>query len=660
MARRRYNFASLRIARCALLLASSATALLAATPQAWAQCNTVGTNQTCTNPAGTVIDRNIFGIQDTNVLTLTNYGSIIGEFAVYARSADVTNHGVIRGDFGIITHGSSLTTRVANSGSIYGLNWGIESFNNIDVNNSGSITSDSVGITAINTLTLNNSGTISGLGYGITAGEANVVNTGYIFGGRFYGLVTLQGNINNAGTIAGATGVGLGISTGTVLTNSGTIIGTGGTAIDFSRSTSSTLNLLAGSRIIGRILLGAGDVVNVQAVPAGNSMLTISPTGAFTLNVSGNRYTLANGTQVATLDPTAFGMTDRTLMDFSGNISSLLGSRFGDFGSAGSSASAFAPSTGAVASGAEAAFGNIPSIANAYARERGIPNATAVDQASGLAVWSKAFAGWRRQDGDEALLASSTTAYGAALGMDKQVRPDLRLGFFLGAGNGRLNVDADIQSVKTDYLFGGVYGRLDRAAHFFDFALAAGHTANSSERTIANNLAPGGFEKSKASYDGWFLQPEIAYGMRMPLAGNLTLTPTARLRYLAGFFDGYSETGSSQNLSVSGRTTQNVEERFELALSRPETFRQSVLHTTVRLGVLGTQRVGGSAVNTILIGQNLAFGAPGRSTVFGGYTGVSFDYRVSQTVKLFTAAEVTVMSDKSRSATIQGGISVAF
>jgi outer membrane autotransporter protein len=43
--------------------------------------------------------------------------------------------------------------------------------------------------------------------------------------------------------------------------------------------------------------------------------------------------------------------------------------------------------------------------------------------------------------------------------------------------------------------------------------------------------------------------------VRMPLGGNLVLTPAARLRYLAANFGGYSQTGSAQNLTVASRNT---------------------------------------------------------------------------------------------------------
>ena len=222
--------------------------------------------------------------------------------------------------------------------------------------------------------------------------------------GGFAGIIA--GNnvfVTNYGTISGPEGI-ISLGAGSGAPNVGTAghIGTNGTAIDFigGASTTDTLNLLPGSRIIGEILLGTSDTVNIRTGRDIAWLLTfgcscgasgITATGS-TVAVTGGAPFAINGNQIATLDPTAFGLADRTLVDFTGNVSSLISSRFGEFASTGSSgttgASAFAPTNSSVAGAANAAFDSIPAAANAYAQDISVPNATAVDKASGIAVRS--------------------------------------------------------------------------------------------------------------------------------------------------------------------------------------------------------------------------------------------------------------------------------
>jgi uncharacterized protein with beta-barrel porin domain len=260
------------------------------------------------------------------------------------------------------------------------------------------------------------------------------------------------------------------------------------------------------------------------------------------------------------------------------------------------------------------------------------------------------------------VLPATDIAYGGALGIDRAFGPNLRLGAFAGGGASREDVELSVQSINSTYAFGGGYGRFDWATQYLDFSLYGGGINNGSTRGIANNTVAGGFENATASYGGWFISPALSYGYRIPFANDIVvMTPRVSLRYVGGALDGYSESGSEQDLSVGRRSINDLEERAELEFStfKPVSWGGTV-KSTISVGAIGVERLGNQTIDTVPLGQNLSFITPGQASAVGGVIDAGIQYHPVGNVSLFISGEGTAMSDRSYSGAGTGGMRVSF
>jgi hypothetical protein len=560
-------------------------------------------------------------------------------------NATVTNSGTNNRGIGATSNDIGNAT-VVNSGSNTGGIGVVANLGNATVTNSGS---NPGGIDAVS-----------------TGGNAVVNNSGSNGTGLF--IETIGGNavVNNSGSTGSVEIVPIGGGT-TSVTNSGVISAVGVQAAIEVVSGPTVLTDIVGGRVIGAInLFPTNNTINFVG---GNWLFTFNTLAGATINANGAPFAVSGNT-VAVIDRTSFALADRALTDFTGEVQQMLQGRFDGMkvgaGGGGSSALGFAgaPSTPGLANEATQAFSGIPSVAMSYASDSrpllGKAPAAAAPYYD-TTIWASGFGGERKQNADGVVLPATDIAYGGALGVDRAFGPNLRLGAFAGGGASREDVELSVQSIDSTYAFGGGYGRLDWVSQYLDFSLYGGSISNSSTRGIANNTVASGFETATASYGGWFISPALTYGYRIPLSNDILMTPRVSVRYVGGALDGYSESGSEQDLSVGRRSINDLEERAELEFStlKPVSWGGTV-KSTIAVGAIGLERLGNQTIDTVLLGQNLSFVTPGQASAVGGVVDAGIQYRPAGNVSLFISAEGTAMSDRSYSGAATGGARVAF
>lgn len=277
------------------------------------------------------------------------------------------------------------------------------------------------------------------------------------------------------------------------LTNSGLIAGSD-FAIQEAGSVDTTLTLLAGSVLIGRIELGGG--VNTLNVGNGLSIMNTFDGAAPLIGTTNGAPYVVSGNQVAVLDPTNLANADEMLVDLTDGIFSTLQGRLSGL------RSGFAGTTVA-ASGALA-----PPMA--LGMGLGGPGYAAADDAPALRgqYWAQGFAARRNQEADSPSTGSEQSLAGFVTGLDAPVDAATVAGFLFGASWADTDADFNSQSTDADSVFGGAYASTLWGASIVDLAIVGGRSDFDRTRRVANNTVPTGIQIATAGYDGWFISPE--------------------------------------------------------------------------------------------------------------------------------------------------------
>lgn len=603
---------------CGLLIQCSQAAIAETTTINTPTTETQGPTSPALNGSDTLIittsgsvvvnNNNAPGVSATNGNNfINNYGRITTNGSVSAAGSDVSGIHATGGSTVINNYGTIDTTgngRSPGGNNASGIN--AEGGSNI-INNFGTISAY---------------GSTNARGIRVSGGNNTIRNYGIVTSRNGAAIAAQDGSntIINAGTII-ATGSGYSgilITTGNeVVTNVGRIVSYSGDSITFGAA-GNTLNLGNGSFLAGNVNLGSGTQVNVTT--GANYSKIISYTGTLSgVSTSGTSPVFINTStkQIATYDTTIFSASSDALGDMAATISSLT-------------------------SGHHNGTDSIHS------------------------VWARGLGTTSSYSGTTATLDSHYALTGVAIGYDALRSKDLTFGILGGYGQISLTANSEtMQSANntSDGEFLGLYGQKSWGNTSIDFGIYGGVQSFHQQRYINDNMAYLGNSSSNASYQGWWIAPELGITIKAGKASGWTILPTARVRYAQQWISSYTESGnSSANATVNG---QNV----SIGQSFVGIGTQRIIKTTLgkntkmtlagQVGYMHRGAIGNNTVNVTMIGQSLSLPAEAISRNAVAVTaGVSID--LSSTVALKIRGDVAAGSGINYIGSGWAGLSISF
>ena len=586
--------------------------------------------------------------------SITNSGTVTSETrqALVAWSADgdasITNSGtaIARDDIALVAWSETGDVTVVNSGSL-------QAYDDTDHTDSGAGhhgIQTLVGASGKTTITNTVTGTIeapaqTGILATSASGDISIGNAGLI---EALDGISAQADdgavwIDNSGTID-ATRYGVVLSgNGSTLVNMGSI--SGGTASVFFAQGGNTLSIAQGSEFSGVVdynsttgnttAFGAGS----YRIPAANY---IDGSNAITLDSASQVVVLADADTSGTINVIAAVPVKAVTSQYTGLAASVLGGIL----------SLDIDRPEGTGNPAELAYGDVGvEQSEAFSKFAG---GTTLDH-SGNLVWARAFGGGYQRSASDGEGASTGSNYGVIAGMDR-ASDGIRLGFFVGAGYAAIETDDGSSELEGQTGFVGIYGSAR-----VDELVLAGSLAVGGMNTESRRAINGGTEWASGDFLGWYLSPELALSQEMRLSEGWSLTPSARLRYVGAFYEGFAEQGSSQNITYGSRDAHTLEGRMQLeATRRIVTASGTLLKLSASGAILDIHDLGGDGIQASLDGTEFRLADASEENVFGVGFGASFDLGLSATTNIYGAVEGAAFTDDSESWAGRLGVKTAF
>ena len=484
-----------------------------------------------------------------------------------------------------------------------------------------------------------NSGTIDSFQNGVSfgGGFGTASNSGTIISRAANGEIGVRidepgGTFTNTGTIEGPAAVVYILNTTgpNTLVNAGTLRGTDGGAVWFDNG-DDLLRLETGSQIFGDVGFGGGDdTVDVSGF-SGNTLLRVY---GLENVVPGDKLVHFDQPNdlLAVIEPAGVTQPAQLVTTaLAGQVNNIIGPVLN--------------SVGAGADDAVEPLGYMP-VALQTAADLAI-----VEPSAGPRIWTTAIGG----GSTDSTPVNISSLYGALVaGTHAELAGDTTLGVLVGVGRGRVDIGSSNHIVDSTTGLAGLYGRHSAGIVDLDFSLLAGVSGHQSSRQV---VALGGLETARADYASWFVAP--ALGVAIPVlqtdTGEVDLV--GRVSYVGGNVAGYTETGSSLNLTVGNQAIGLLDARLGLDGTFDVDGSNTVLNANA--GLFAQSNLGGTTVPVTFLGQTQNTAVAG-STEFGLYGGIGLTAHVSPSVTLTAGADAQWHFSGQVSGAIRAGLSAGF
>ncbi len=546
-----------------LILSPSGTAIQVAPAIATAITNAAGATVQggAANGSGTAID----GSGGAGAMTLTNTGTIIGGVK-QGHGADTFNlsGGVFTGN---VTGQSNAggTVNLALASATLG---GTDTFTNVDNVNltSGLLTLTSAGnvITGAKAFNISN-GATTALDSTSIVGAVTTTNSGIVSVGT--NTATLKGSYVQTSTgslnitVAGNLVNGTNVNTwgGLNLTNNGTAAVNGGTvALHFTGLTTFTPPMTIITSTVGASAANGVTITddspnpfyNMPSLVVSGTNLNIAFATPTPSQVLPYAYTFLGGTptaltpySISAKDAYAARLASLNLPTFGKMITMLSQSTPAQIDSYEKQAAPWtiANALSVFGNGMIANDGLTTSVEGRLIAARATAGMAAGDEAGrGFTAWAQPFGASIQQGAKDGFGGFNAASYGAALGADTMVRPDLRLGVGFSIANTDIRYSG-ATSGNTDNVLNiqlGAYGTWFSDGFFVDGNIAGGYNSFTSKQNIT------GLGQQSANHSGEQFTMKIGAGYEARIEGAV-ITPSISFQEMHMNFGSYAMAGGS-------------------------------------------------------------------------------------------------------------------